>query len=180
MTEIRCSGVLFDLDGVLIDSTPAVTRVWRQAEEVVARVHGRPSLATVREYLPKADQAADRTARLSVARCRTRTEALPFPECANCCGSFRRNVGQFGLPARGGLTGSRADRDLYRCDTGQAASRTISEGRRKSLAFAHLSAWWWKMFPPGSTPARRLGPGSSLSAPPSRTQSCGARAPILS
>ena len=67
MTEIHCSAVLFDLDGVLIDSTPAVTRVWRQwamehgfdPEQVVARVHGRPSLATVREYLPKADQAAE-------------------------------------------------------------------------------------------------------------------------
>jgi sugar-phosphatase len=67
MTEIRCSGVLFDLHGVLIDSTPAVTRVWRQwalehgfdPEEVVARVHGRPSLATVREYLPNADHAAE-------------------------------------------------------------------------------------------------------------------------
>ena len=67
MTEIRCSGVLFDLDGVLIDSTPAVTRVWRQwalehgfnPEEVVARVHGRPSLTTVREYLPNADHAAE-------------------------------------------------------------------------------------------------------------------------
>jgi sugar-phosphatase len=67
MTEIRCSGLLFDLDGVLIDSTPAVTRVWRQwalehgfdSEEVVARVHGRPSLATVREYLPNADHAAE-------------------------------------------------------------------------------------------------------------------------
>jgi len=67
MTEIHCSGVLFDLDGVLIDSTPAVTRVWRQwamehgfdPEEVVARVHGRPSLATVREYLPNADHAAE-------------------------------------------------------------------------------------------------------------------------
>ena len=67
MTEIHCSGVLFDLDGVLIDSTPAVTRVWRHwamehgfdPEEVVARVHGRPSLATVREYLPNADHAAE-------------------------------------------------------------------------------------------------------------------------
>lgn len=67
MTEIHCSGVLFDLDGVLIDSTPAVTRVWRKwalehgfdPEEVVARVHGRPSLATVREYLPNADHAAE-------------------------------------------------------------------------------------------------------------------------
>ena len=67
MTEIRCSGVLFDLDGVLIDSTPAVTRVWRQwalehgfnPEEVVESVHGRPSLTTVREYLPNADHAAE-------------------------------------------------------------------------------------------------------------------------
>jgi sugar-phosphatase len=67
MTKIRCSGVLFDLDGVLIDSTPAVTRVWQQwarehgfnPEEVVARVHGRPSLATVREYLPNADHEAE-------------------------------------------------------------------------------------------------------------------------
>ena len=60
MTEIRCSAILFDLDGVLIDSTPAVTRVWRKwasehgfdPDEVVQRVHGRPSLTTVREYLP--------------------------------------------------------------------------------------------------------------------------------
>jgi sugar-phosphatase len=67
MSEIRCNAVLFDLDGVLIDSTPAVTRVWRQwalehgfdPDEVVARVHGRPSLATVRDYLPKADHTAE-------------------------------------------------------------------------------------------------------------------------
>src|ERR1017187_9546671 len=67
MTEIHCSALLFDLDGVLIDSPPAVTRVWQQwalehgfdPEEVVARVHGRPSLTTIREYLPNADHAAE-------------------------------------------------------------------------------------------------------------------------
>ena len=67
MIKIRCSGVLFDLDGVLIDSTPAVTLVWRRwalehgfdPEEVVARVHGRPSLTTIREYLPNADHAGE-------------------------------------------------------------------------------------------------------------------------
>lgn len=55
------------MDGVLINSTPAVTRVWRRwaiehgfdAEEVVARAHGRPSLTTVREYLPYADLEAE-------------------------------------------------------------------------------------------------------------------------
>jgi len=63
MTEIHCAALLFDLDGVLINSTPAVARVWRRwaiehgfnPVEVVARAHGRPSLTTVREYLPNAD-----------------------------------------------------------------------------------------------------------------------------
>jgi mannitol-1-/sugar-/sorbitol-6-phosphatase len=63
MIEIICSAVLFDLDGVLIDSTPAVARVWTwwalkhgfDPGEVVERAHGRPSLSTIREYLPHAD-----------------------------------------------------------------------------------------------------------------------------
>jgi sugar-phosphatase len=67
MNEICCAALLFDLDGVLINSTPAVARVWRQwaiehgfnPEEVVARAHGRPSLTTVREYLPDADHQAE-------------------------------------------------------------------------------------------------------------------------
>jgi mannitol-1-/sugar-/sorbitol-6-phosphatase len=67
MNEISCAALLFDLDGVLINSTPAVARVWRRwavehgfkPEEVVARAHGRPSLTTVREYLPNADHEAE-------------------------------------------------------------------------------------------------------------------------
>ncbi len=67
MTQVRCSALLFDMDGVLIDSTPAVARVWSKwaiehgfnPEEVVSRAHGRPSLATVREYLPIADHEAE-------------------------------------------------------------------------------------------------------------------------
>ena len=67
MTEILCKALLFDMDGVLIDSTPAVARVWRgwalerglDPVEVVGRAHGRPSLTTVREYLPHADHEAE-------------------------------------------------------------------------------------------------------------------------
>jgi sugar-phosphatase len=67
MTDIRCSALLFDMDGVLIDSTPAVARVWRgwalerglDPAEVVGRAHGRPSLTTVREYLPHGDHEAE-------------------------------------------------------------------------------------------------------------------------
>jgi sugar-phosphatase len=67
MMEIRCRGVLFDMDGVLVDSTPAVARVWSgwaqehglEADEVVRRAHGRPSIATIREMLPEADHEAE-------------------------------------------------------------------------------------------------------------------------
>ncbi len=67
MTLIHCAALLFDMDGVLIDSTPAVARVWRRwaiehgfnPEEVVAHAHGRPSLTTVREYLPNAHHEAE-------------------------------------------------------------------------------------------------------------------------
>jgi sugar-phosphatase len=67
MPQIQCNAILFDLDGVLIDSTRAVARVWRQwavehgfdPDEVIARAHGRPSLTTVSEYLPYADHAAE-------------------------------------------------------------------------------------------------------------------------
>jgi sugar-phosphatase len=63
MTLIHCAALLFDLDGVLVDSTPAVARVWGRwalehgfnPQEVVAHAHGRPSLATVRNFLPHAD-----------------------------------------------------------------------------------------------------------------------------
>ncbi len=67
MTTVACRGVLFDLDGVLADSTPAVARVWTiwankhgfDPEETVRKAHGRPSLATIRELLPNADHAAE-------------------------------------------------------------------------------------------------------------------------
>jgi mannitol-1-/sugar-/sorbitol-6-phosphatase len=67
MKRIRCSALLFDMDGVLVDSTPAVARVWRSwalahgfdPDEVVARAHGRPSISTVRDYLPHADHEAE-------------------------------------------------------------------------------------------------------------------------
>jgi sugar-phosphatase len=63
MTRLHCEGVLFDLDGVLVDSTPAVARVWSwwakkygfDPEEVVRKAHGRPSIATIRELLPNAN-----------------------------------------------------------------------------------------------------------------------------
>jgi mannitol-1-/sugar-/sorbitol-6-phosphatase len=67
MLQLKCAALLFDLDGVLIDSTPVVTRVWHRwalehgfnPEEIAAYAHGRPSLATIRKYLPNADHEAE-------------------------------------------------------------------------------------------------------------------------
>lgn len=67
MHKIQCAGVLFDLDGVLVDSTPAVSRVWTSwakkhgfvPEEVVRQAHGRPSITTIRELLPEGDHDAE-------------------------------------------------------------------------------------------------------------------------
>lgn len=67
MTLIRCSAVLFDMDGVLIDSTPAVARLWRwwaerrgfDPEAATRQAHGRPNSETMRELLPDGDYAAE-------------------------------------------------------------------------------------------------------------------------
>lgn len=67
MNFVTTSALLFDMDGVLINSIPAVVRVWRRwavehgfnADEVVKLAHGRPSITTVRELLPAADHEAE-------------------------------------------------------------------------------------------------------------------------
>jgi sugar-phosphatase len=67
MIKIPCQALLFDMDGVLIDSTPAVARVWRlwalehglDPETVVRMAHGRPSRTTIRELLPHSDIDAE-------------------------------------------------------------------------------------------------------------------------
>jgi sugar-phosphatase len=58
-----CKAFLFDLDGVLVDSTPAVERVWRNWAHdhkldpgpVVAHAQGRRSIETIRRFAPHLD-----------------------------------------------------------------------------------------------------------------------------
>lgn len=55
------------MDGVLINSIPAVERVWSRwatergfnVHEVLRHAHGRPSIATLRDLLPDADHEAE-------------------------------------------------------------------------------------------------------------------------
>jgi sugar-phosphatase len=67
MNSLRCRAVLFDMDGVLVDSTAAVARVWSawarkhglDGDAVVKIAHGRPSISTIRELLPDSDYEAE-------------------------------------------------------------------------------------------------------------------------
>jgi sugar-phosphatase len=67
MTTVSAQALLFDMDGVLINSIPAVERVWSRwaaahgfnVHEVLRYAHGRPSIATLRDLLPEADHEAE-------------------------------------------------------------------------------------------------------------------------
>lgn len=60
---LTCDAVLFDLDGVLVDSRAVVERTWRRWGEIhgldgsqlVRRAHGRRTIETVREVAPHLD-----------------------------------------------------------------------------------------------------------------------------
>lgn len=66
---LRAKGLLFDLDGTLIDSLPAVDRAWStfarkhglEPEFVLARIHGRRSMDSIRELVPEADPEEENT-----------------------------------------------------------------------------------------------------------------------
>lgn len=67
MKTFDCTAILFDLDGVLVDSTASVTRQWRMwAEEnkidprkVVEIAHGVRTIEIVRRLAPHLDAAAE-------------------------------------------------------------------------------------------------------------------------
>ena len=67
MTTFNCAAILFDLDGVLVDSTGSVTRQWRRwAEEqdlepdkVVETAHGVRTIEIVRRLAPHLDAKAE-------------------------------------------------------------------------------------------------------------------------
>jgi mannitol-1-/sugar-/sorbitol-6-phosphatase len=67
MTNFRCAAILFDLDGVLIDSTRSVDRQWRawardqgiDEEKVMAIAHGVRTIEVIRAVAPHLDAEAE-------------------------------------------------------------------------------------------------------------------------
>ncbi len=67
MPTFYCSAILFDLDGVLVDSTRSVTRQWRSwgeehniaSERVLEIAHGVRTIEVVRLLTPHLDAEAE-------------------------------------------------------------------------------------------------------------------------
>lgn len=67
MKRFECAAVLFDLDGVLVDSTPAVERVWRDwagrrgvdIDRILGVAHGRRTAETIRLVAPHLDAESE-------------------------------------------------------------------------------------------------------------------------
>jgi sugar-phosphatase len=64
---LLATALLFDLDGVLADSTPSVVRAWSawarrvglEPEELLPKVHGRRAIETIRAARPELDAEAE-------------------------------------------------------------------------------------------------------------------------
>ncbi len=67
MHKLSCAAVLFDLDGVLVESRSVVERQWRiwaeehglDAARVIHAAHGSPTIDTVRKLAPELDAVAE-------------------------------------------------------------------------------------------------------------------------
>src|SRR6476660_3042825 len=69
MNKFVCGAILFDLDGVLVDSTRSVARQWRlwaaerniDPETVLEIAHGRRTIEVVRMLAPHLDAKSEET-----------------------------------------------------------------------------------------------------------------------
>ncbi len=67
MPKFECTAILFDMDGVLVDSTAAVAGTWGRwalahsldPQLVIDGAHGRRTIETVREFAPHLDANAE-------------------------------------------------------------------------------------------------------------------------
>jgi sugar-phosphatase len=86
MTKFHCAAILFDLDGVLVDSNRSVERQWRawarehriDEEKVIAVAHGVRSLEVIRAVAPHLDAEAE-TRRLESREASDRDGVVVMP-----------------------------------------------------------------------------------------------------
>ena len=109
MQRFECTAILFDLDGVLVDSTAAVGRAWSrwalkhglEPAAVVHAAHGRRTVETMRALAPHLDNADEaRNMENEEARDMTGVSAVPGAD------QLLRNLpdGQWGIVTSGTRT----------------------------------------------------------------------------
>jgi mannitol-1-/sugar-/sorbitol-6-phosphatase len=95
--QAGASAILFDLDGVLVDSLRMVERAWRRwareqnlpADDVLAVVHGRTAREVIGMFTPHLD-AAEQAAVVGGYETQHRDELVPLPGARECVGIARR------------------------------------------------------------------------------------------
>jgi sugar-phosphatase len=93
----RVSAVLFDLDGVLVDSLRVVERAWRRwareqdlpADDLLAEVHGRTAREVIGLFTPHLD-AAEQAVVVGEYETEHRGELAVLPGASECVGIARR------------------------------------------------------------------------------------------
>jgi mannitol-1-/sugar-/sorbitol-6-phosphatase len=96
-TQLAAGALLFDLDGVLVDSTANVERHWRDwatsngldADRILSVVHGRRAIDSIREQAPHLD-AERELATLVEAEMRDTSGILVFDGAADLLASIPR------------------------------------------------------------------------------------------
>jgi mannitol-1-/sugar-/sorbitol-6-phosphatase len=103
----RVSAVLFDLDGVLVDSARVVERAWRKwareqairADDILAVAHGRPAREVVRIFAPHLD-AEQQALRIARHEARDAGGLAAMPGADECVSIARR--GRWAVVTSGG------------------------------------------------------------------------------
>ncbi len=104
MIDIVVSGVLFDMDGTLVDSTAVVEATWTDfghehgvdPDEILAFSHGRQAIDTVRRFLP--DLAADEQQRIVAALVARETAATDGILALPGAVMFVQRLAELGVP----------------------------------------------------------------------------------
>ena len=95
VVELKARALLFDLDGVLVDSTASVEKHWRNwanrhgldADALIAVVHGRRAIDTIRERAPHLDAEAE-LASLVAAEAEDTSGVVAMPGAARLLASL--------------------------------------------------------------------------------------------
>lgn len=95
MTSYHCSAILFDLDGVLVDSTRQVDREWREwaarkgvdGDAVMAIAHGVRTIEVIRRVAPHLDAEVEAAA-IENHEAQDQTGVMVMPGAADLVGSI--------------------------------------------------------------------------------------------